>query len=173
MAFIGQETVRKRQRHNFLWRMYTLIAVFVHFNRFIDLKINFHTNLYNLASSMLLWFWAPCVPSSFKAVPCSLHLSHISNNCLEISHVILSCYSILAEALGEGDALWKWFQLKMMPILWLQKCNLHIRHHNGGNYNPNLRMEPTFLVVSIIDSYVMVYHCPVSTRSILLTICSL
>ena len=27
--------------------MYTLIAVFVHFNRFIDLKINFHTNPYN------------------------------------------------------------------------------------------------------------------------------
>ena len=48
MAFIGQETVRKQQRHNVLWRMYTLIAVFVHFNRFIDLKINFHTNPYNL-----------------------------------------------------------------------------------------------------------------------------
>ena len=31
--------------------MYTLIAVFVHFNHFIDLKINFHTNPYNLASS--------------------------------------------------------------------------------------------------------------------------
>ena len=54
MAFIGQETVRKQQRHNFLWRMFTLIAVVVHFNRFIDLKINFHTNPYNLASSMLL-----------------------------------------------------------------------------------------------------------------------
>ena len=25
-----------------------IIAVFVHFNRFIDLKINFHTNPYNL-----------------------------------------------------------------------------------------------------------------------------
>ena len=61
MAFIGQETVRKQQRRNFLWRMYTLIAVFVQFNRFIDLKINLHTNPYNLASSMLLWFWAPCV----------------------------------------------------------------------------------------------------------------
>ena len=35
MAFIGQETVRKQQRHNFLWRMYTLIAVFVHFNYFL------------------------------------------------------------------------------------------------------------------------------------------
>ena len=31
--------------------MYTLIAVFVHFNHFTDLKINFHTNPYNLASS--------------------------------------------------------------------------------------------------------------------------
>ena len=27
------------------------MAVFVHFNHFIDLKINFHTNPYNLASS--------------------------------------------------------------------------------------------------------------------------
>ena len=26
--------------------MYTLIAVFVHFNHFVDLKINFHTNPY-------------------------------------------------------------------------------------------------------------------------------
>ena len=31
--------------------MCTLIAVFVHFKHFIDLKINFHTNPYNLASS--------------------------------------------------------------------------------------------------------------------------
>ena len=60
MAFIGQETVRKQQRHDFLWLMYTLIAVFVHFNRVIDLKINFHPNPYNLASTMLLSFWAPC-----------------------------------------------------------------------------------------------------------------
>ena len=51
MAFIGQETVRKQQKHNFSRGMYTLIAVFVHFNHFIDLKINFHTNCYNLASS--------------------------------------------------------------------------------------------------------------------------
>ena len=41
--------------------MYTLIAVFAHFNRFIDLKLTFHTNPYlNLASSRLFWFWAPC-----------------------------------------------------------------------------------------------------------------
>ena len=43
--------------------MYNLIAVFVHFNHFIDVKINFHTNLYNLASSTAvvilgaLWFF--------------------------------------------------------------------------------------------------------------------
>ena len=54
MACVGQETVRKQRRHNFSWGMYTLIAGFVHFNRFIDLKINFHTNPYNLASSTLL-----------------------------------------------------------------------------------------------------------------------
>ena len=59
MAFIGQETVRKQ--HNFSLGMYTLIAVFVHFNHFIDVKISFHTNPYNLASSRLLWFWSPCV----------------------------------------------------------------------------------------------------------------
>ena len=34
--------------------MYTLVAVYVHyFNRSIDLKINFQTNPYNLASSSL------------------------------------------------------------------------------------------------------------------------
>ena len=65
IAFIGQETVRKQRRHNFSWSMYTLIAVFVHFNHFRDLKINFHTNPYNLASSRLLWFWAPCGGSSW------------------------------------------------------------------------------------------------------------
>lgn len=31
--------------------MYTLRAVFVHFNHFVDLKLNFHSNPYNLASS--------------------------------------------------------------------------------------------------------------------------
>ena len=40
--------------------MYTSIAAYVYFNRFIDLEINIHTNPYNLASSRLLWFWAPC-----------------------------------------------------------------------------------------------------------------
>ena len=64
MAFIGQETARKQQRHNFSLGMYTLRAVFVHFNHFVDLKLNFHTNPYNLASSRLLWFCAPCGPTS-------------------------------------------------------------------------------------------------------------
>ena len=41
--------------HNFLWGMYTLIAVYVHFNRFIDLTIYSDTNPYNLASDRLLW----------------------------------------------------------------------------------------------------------------------
>ena len=34
--------------------MYTSIPVYVYFNRFIDLKINIHTNPYNLACSRLL-----------------------------------------------------------------------------------------------------------------------
>ena len=50
MAFMGQEIVRKQQRHNLSWGMYTYIAVFVHFNYFID----------DLASSRLLRFWVPC-----------------------------------------------------------------------------------------------------------------
>ena len=54
MAFIAQETVRKQQRHYLSLGIYTLIADFVHFNHFIDLKINFHTDPYNLASSRLL-----------------------------------------------------------------------------------------------------------------------
>ena len=32
----------------------------VHFDRFIDLTINSHTNLYNLALSGLLWVWVHC-----------------------------------------------------------------------------------------------------------------
>ena len=76
MAFIGQETVRKQQRHNFLWGMYSLIAVFEHFNPFIDLKINFHLNPYNLASR-LLWFWAPCV--RWTSLAGVRKIPHVSN----------------------------------------------------------------------------------------------
>ena len=62
MTFIVQATVRKQHRHNsFLGiYMYTLIAVYAHFNRFIDLTINSHTNRYNLASSRLMWVWVTC-----------------------------------------------------------------------------------------------------------------
>ena len=69
MAFTGQEIVRKQQRHYLSWGIYTLIAVFVHFNHFIDLKINFHIDPYNLASSRLLWFWAPCGVSTANFPP--------------------------------------------------------------------------------------------------------
>ena len=61
MTFTGRKTVRKQQRHNFSSGMYTLIAVFVYFNHFTDLKINFHTNPYNLASS-------GCCDSGFPVV---------------------------------------------------------------------------------------------------------
>ena len=37
MAFIEEETVRKQHKLNSLWGMYTLIAVYVHFDRFVDL----------------------------------------------------------------------------------------------------------------------------------------
>ena len=82
MAFIGQGTVRKQQRHNFSSGMYTLIAVFVHFNHFIDLKINFHTNPYNLASSRLLGFWAPCGLRSYLR---SFSTNHVSRSTLQFS----------------------------------------------------------------------------------------
>lgn len=62
MTFIVQATVRKQHRHNSLWGiyMYTLIAVYAHFNRFIDLTLNSHTNRYNLASRRLMWVWVTC-----------------------------------------------------------------------------------------------------------------
>ena len=37
MAFVGQETVRKRHRQTLYEVMFTSMAVYVHFNRFIDL----------------------------------------------------------------------------------------------------------------------------------------
>ena len=55
MAFVWQittTTVRKQHRHNSM-------DVNVHFNCFIDLTINPHTNPYNLASSRLLWSVQP------------------------------------------------------------------------------------------------------------------
>ena len=41
--------------------MYTLIAVYVHFNHFIDLTINSNATPYNLASSKLFLVWDPCL----------------------------------------------------------------------------------------------------------------
>ena len=52
LAFVGQITVRKQHRQNSM-------AFNVHFNCFIDLTINSHTNPYNLASSRLLWSAQP------------------------------------------------------------------------------------------------------------------
>ena len=104
MAFIGQETVRKQQRHNFLWRMYSLIAVFVHFNRFIDLKINFHTNPYNLASSMLLWFWAPC-DTSEKVGRYNISQIYASNDNSLLTSLLLSssaCVTPTGESFSEA-----------------------------------------------------------------------
>ena len=46
---------------------HTLMTVYVHFNRFIELTINPHTNLYNLASRKprLLRAWEPLVPYNY------------------------------------------------------------------------------------------------------------
>ena len=60
MAFIGQEIVRKHHRHNSFWGLYTLIAVYVHCNRFIDLTIHSNTNPYNVAAIRLWWIWVSC-----------------------------------------------------------------------------------------------------------------
>ena len=51
----GQETVKKTTQTQLLMRCENLIAVYVHFNRFIDLTIYSYTNPYNLASNRLLW----------------------------------------------------------------------------------------------------------------------
>ena len=63
MAFIGLERIRKQLRHNSLWGMYTLIAVCVHFNLFINLTINSHTNPImgegGGGALMLLWLLFP------------------------------------------------------------------------------------------------------------------
>ena len=44
MAFVGQETLRKQHRLNSLRGIYTLMAVYVDFNCFIDLTVNFHSD---------------------------------------------------------------------------------------------------------------------------------
>ena len=45
MTLLGQETVTKQQREISLCGMYTLMASYVHFNRFIDPTKNLRTNL--------------------------------------------------------------------------------------------------------------------------------
>ena len=48
------QSKKTTQTQLFMRYMYTLIAVYVHFNRFIDLTIYSDTNPYNLASNRLL-----------------------------------------------------------------------------------------------------------------------
>ena len=43
-----------------IYRKIDKTNLLVRFDRFIDLTINSHTNLYNLAFSGLLWVWVPC-----------------------------------------------------------------------------------------------------------------
>ena len=57
MAFVGAAENSTKTTQTQLFKTYeyrTLIAVYVHFNCFIDLTINPHTNPYSLASSKLL-----------------------------------------------------------------------------------------------------------------------
>ena len=53
MALLGQETVTKQQREISLNGVYTFMASYVHFNRFMDLTKNFHTNPYYFSSGRL------------------------------------------------------------------------------------------------------------------------
>ena len=71
MAFMGQETLRK----------HTLIAVYVHFNCFINLTINSHTNPYNLASSRLLWSGFPVVSGEVYSFNWRRRLRLMSKTC--------------------------------------------------------------------------------------------
>ena len=50
---------KKATQTQLLMRCENLIAVYVHFKRFIDLTIYSYTNLYNLASDRLLWRRVP------------------------------------------------------------------------------------------------------------------
>ena len=88
--------------------MYTLITVFVHFNRFIDLKINFHTNPYNLASSMLLWFW----------VPCGQCLKILTQFTIEDENELAEIRGVFSQKNYE-QILWQWQQTYLEKLLCL------------------------------------------------------
>ena len=55
MAFIEEETVRKQHKLNSLRGMYTLIAVYVHFDRFIDLT--------KIPTQIIIWLLVGCCES--------------------------------------------------------------------------------------------------------------
>ena len=71
MAFIGQETITKRHRHNSLWGMYALTAV-----SFTDLTINSQTKPYNLASSRAVVSLGPLWSESLKSLKCPAIAPH-------------------------------------------------------------------------------------------------
>ena len=71
MAFIGQETITKRHRHNSLWGMYALTPV-----SFTDLTINSQTKPYNLASSRAVVSLGPLWSESLKSLKCPAIAPH-------------------------------------------------------------------------------------------------
>ena len=59
-SFLGHVVGKRGSRVALGTRMRYTNLVYVHFNLFIDLTINSHTNPCNLASSRLLWVRLPC-----------------------------------------------------------------------------------------------------------------
>ena len=58
MAFIEEETVRKQHKLNSLWGMYTLIAVYVHFDQLSILRKFPHID-----TQIIIWLPVGCCES--------------------------------------------------------------------------------------------------------------
>ena len=71
MAFIEEETVRKQYKLNSLRGMYTLIAVYVHFDRFIDLT--------KIPTQIIIWLPVGCCESGIPVYTRELVSTFIIN----------------------------------------------------------------------------------------------
>ena len=150
MAFIGLETIRKQLRHNSLWDMYTLIAVCVHFNLFINVTINSHTNptmgggggrwYFNapLITFSKQWLTKRKVVSTSPLEKCStapeMLIKHITNPNTEGLSVILGLDWQGAKLLPLFMVAVFWLTgivhlLKSIKLKWKNKQhNMHSRH---------------------------------------------
>ena len=66
-----------------IYRKIDKTNLLVRFDRFIDLTINSHTNLYNLAFSGLLWVWVPCGKKTNKVRLCKCYCNFLRKSILK------------------------------------------------------------------------------------------